>query len=351
MEEALRVAVIGCGQIGQGHHIPSLQKIKDVELVAVCDTDINLAKETARKFNISSYYTDISEMLGLEKLDIVDICTPPQTHRSLCIQAAEANCHVLLEKPMALSLKEAGEMAEVAEQNNIKIGTVHNKLFEPVMMKALTMVNMGVVGDMVGMDIQVLHSKRRSAVMLMNKEHWCHNLPAGILGETLPHPLYLAAAFMGKLEPVRVYSRKLCNYDWVIADEIKIILNSERCTGTISFACNSPQSKTIIDIHGTKKHLRVDLFNSAMTEYGSGTGTIPSRAFENLGQCYSILANSLSAALKVISGQFRQGHHTLIKRFVESIRYNTEPPVTLEEARDVTEAIEKITAQIRTISG
>jgi len=342
----LKVAVIGCGQIGQGYHIPSLLKIKDVELVGVCDTDVNLVKETARKFNISSYYTDISEMLGLEKVDIVDICTPPQTHCSLCIQAAEANCHVLLEKPMALSLREADEMAEVAEKNNIKIGTVHNKLFEPVIMKALTMVNKGAFGDLVGMDIQVLHSKKRMDVMLMNKEHWCHSLPAGIFSETLPYPLYLAAAFMGKLEPVRVYSRKLCNYDWVVADEIKIILNSERCTGTIGFACSSPQSKTIIDIHGTKKHLRIDLFNSSITEYGSGTGTIPSRALENLGQSYSILANSLSATLKVISGQFRQGHHTLIKRFVKSIQYGTEPPVTLQEVRAVTEAMEKITTQI-----
>lgn len=348
MAGALRIAVIGCGRIAQEYHIPSLLNIKDAELIVVCDTDSALAQETARKFKISHYYSDVSEMLRSQKLDMVDICTPPQTHHALCLQAAGANCHVLLEKPMALSLSEVDEMAEAAKKNNIKLGIVHNKLFEPVMMKALTKVHQGAVGDVAGINIQVLLAKSRADVMLENEEHWCHSLPAGILSETLPHPLYLAAAFMGKIEPVQAYSRKsiYADDDWVMADEINIIVNSEKGMGTISFSSSSPQSKTIVDIHGTKANLHVDLLSATMTEYGAGSGTIPSRALENLGQGYAILSDSLSAMLKVISGRFRQGHQTVIRRFIESIRYGTEPPVTLQEARDVTEAMEKITAQL-----
>jgi len=140
---------------------------------------------------------------------------------------------------------------------------------------------------------------------------------------------------------------KLCQiFPYLQPIEVDIIVNSAKCTGTISFSSGTPQSKSIIDIHGTKGNLRVDLFNSTITGYGGGTGTIPSRALENLSQSYSILVNSISAVLKVISGQFRQGHYTVIKRFVESVRYNTEPPVTLQAARDVMEAMEKITAQM-----
>ncbi len=346
VKEPLRVAIVGCGRIGQGYHIPSLLKIRDAKVVAICDENEDLVKKTARRFNISRYYTDSSEMLAREEVNMVDICTPPQTHLALSIQAMQAGCHVLVEKPMALNLREVDEMASAAKQHNVKLCPVHNKLFEPVMMKARATVNEGRIGNLVGIDIQTFLSKASADLMLMNEEHWCHSLPAGIFNETLPHPIYLAAAFLGKLEPVGTHAGKSSSYDWVVADEIRIVLVAERGMGTINFSCSSPQSKTIIDIHGTKEHLRIDLLNSVMTKYGAGSGSIPSRALENLGQSYSILTNSISTTLSVVSGRFRQGHYTLIKRFIESIQNDTEPPVTLQEARDVIEVVEKVTAQI-----
>ncbi len=346
MKQPLRVAVVGCGLIGQWHHIPSLLKIRDAEVVAICDKNEDLVKKTARKFNIGRYYTDLSEMLSREEVDMVDICTAPQTHLALSIQAIEAGCHVLVEKPMALNLREFDEMASAAKQHNVKLCQVHNILFEPVMMKARATVSKGSIGDVVGIDIQTLHSQASTKPMLMNREHWCHSLPAWIFTETLPHPIYLAAAFLGKLEPIGTYTRKSSSYDWVVADEIRIILKGRKGMGTISYSCNSAKSKTIIDIHGTKKHLRIDLLNSVITEYGVGTESRPSRALENLGQSFSILAGTVSTSLSVISGKFRNGHYTLIQRFVESIQNNTEPPVTLQEARDVIEVVEKITTQI-----
>jgi predicted dehydrogenase len=344
-KDQLKIAIAGCGHIGLGYHIPSLLKIRDVKLVAICDENEELAKRVAQKFKISRYYTDCTKMFSNEEVNMVDICTPPQTHFALCIQAIEAGCHVLVEKPIVSNLAEFDEIAKRAKTNNVRICTVHNKLFEPIMIKARTMVKRGAIGDLTGIDIQILSSKRTD-LMLMNKEHWCHSLPAGIFSETLPHPLYLAAAFMGKLAPLGAFTGKSCNHDWVAANEIRIVFKAERGLGTISFICNSPKSKTIIDIHGTKKHLRIDLFNSVITEYGVGIETIPSRALENLGQSYSILTNSISTMLSVISGRFRQGHDTVIKQFIESIQYDTEPPVTLQEARDVIEVLEKITAQI-----
>ncbi len=346
VKQPLRVAIVGCGLIGQLHHIPSLLRIRGARVVAICDENEDLVKKTARRFSISRYYTDSSEMLGKEKLDMVDICTSPQTHLALSIQAMQAGCHVLVEKPMALNLREADEMASAAKQHNVKLCQVHNKLFEPVMMKARAMVSAGGIGDLAGIDIQVLHSQGRANLMLMNREHWCHSLPAGIFTEALPHPIYLAAAFIGKLEPVGTYSGKSSSYDWVVADEIRIVLKGRKGMGTISYLCNSAKSKTIIDIHGTKKHLRIDLLNSVMTEYGVGTETRPSRALENLGQSFSMLASTVSTTLSVISGKFHNGHYTLIQRFIESIQNDTEPPVTLQEARDVIEVVEKVTAQI-----
>ena len=114
-KEPLKVAIIGCGAIGQWHHIPSLLKIRDAKVVAICDKNEDLVREAARRFNIGGYYTDFSEMLGREEVNMVELCTSPQTHRALTTQAIEAGCHVLVEKPMALNLREFDEIANAAK--------------------------------------------------------------------------------------------------------------------------------------------------------------------------------------------------------------------------------------------
>ena len=342
--KSLRVGIVGCGHAAERWHIPSLLKMKDVRIAAVCDTNENLAKRTAESFRINRYYADLSQMLKRENLDMVDICTPPQTHPTLSIQAMEAGCHILVEKPMALSIREVDEMVNASKGNHVKLCQVHNKLFEPVMMKARATVSEGGIGDLTGIDIKGL--SLTGAVLLMNREHWCHKLPGGIFTETLPHSIYLAAAFLGNLEPVAVHSRKSRSDDWVVADEIRITLKGRKGMGGISHSCNSPQNKVIIDINGTKKHLRIDLWNSVMTEYGVGGVSRPARALENLSQSLSILASTVSTTLSVISGRFHWGHYILIQRFIESIQNDTEPPVTVEEAREVIRVLEKITAQI-----
>jgi len=346
VNEPLKVAVIGCGLIGQWHHIPSLLKISNVKLVAICDENEDLARRVARTFGIGSYYTDFSKMLGAEQVNIMDICTPPQTHKDLTMRAIEAGCHVLVEKPIALNLRDIDEIEKAARVNNIRVCQIHNFLFEPVMMKACTVVSEGRIGNVTGIDIQMLGSKSRDEPMLVDKKHWCHSLPAGILTEMLPHPIYLAVAFLGKVEPVQTYTGKSRSYDWVVADEIRVVLKSEKGVGTISYSCNSAKNKVIIDIHGTRRHLRIDLWNSVMTGYGFGTETRTSRALENLLQSFSILTNTTSTTLNVITGKFHCGHYTLIRQFIQSIQNNSEPPVTFQQARDVIEVLEKITAQI-----
>lgn len=345
-KEPLRVGIVGCGEVAvvRYGHIPSLLKIEDARIAAVCDKNEDLARGMAKRFHINRYYADLSEMLEKEGLDMVDICTPPNIHATLSIQAIEAGCHVLVEKPMAFSVKEADEMMAASKRNHVKLCVVHNKLFEPVLMKARAMVNEGSIGDLVGIDIKDLSE---AVALIANKDHWCHKLPGGILGEALPHPIYLAVAFLGNLEPVAVHTRKFSSYDWVVADEIRMILEGEKGVGAITFSCNSPKKdKVIIDIFGTERNLRIDLFNSVMTSYGVGGSSRPSRGLENLSQTFQLLTSTASAVVNVISGRFHCGHRTLIQRFIESIQNDTEPPVTMEEGREVVRVLEKITAQI-----
>lgn len=339
----LRVGIVGCGGAAYWH-ISGMLKINSVELVAICDRNEALARRVAERFHVNSYYTDFSEMLDKEKMDMVDICAPPQTHLALSAKAMEAGCHVLTEKPMALSLKEADEMIEAAKANQVQLCVVHNELFLPVVMKARSMVKRGIIGDLIG--ISITDSMPRDGDLILNKEHWCHSLPGGIFGEMLPHPIYLAQAFMGRLEPVAVHSRKLSSYDWLVADELRVILEGENGLATITESVNWPEDIMTLDIFGTKMPLHVDIWGTVMTRYAVASRGRFSRGWQNLEQSFQRLVGTASTTLSVISGRFRGGHRNLIQKFVESLQNGTEPPVTMEKAREVVRLYQAITAQI-----
>ena len=319
-------------------------KIKNAEPVAVCDMNEGLAKQMATRFNIKRYYTDFGEMLGREEVDVVDICTPPQTHPTLAIPAMKAGHHVLVEKPMALNLQEADRMVEAAQTNGVKLCVVHNELFLPVVMRAMSMAEKGIIGDLVG--ISITDSIPRDNGLILNGEHWCHKLPGGIFGEMLPHPIYLATAFMGRLEPVAVHSQKLSRHDWLVADELRVLLEGKNGLATITESVNWPEDIMVLDIFGTKASLHVDIWGAVMTSYAVTVRGRFTRGLENLRQGSQRLAGTAATTLSVISGRYHSGHYTLIQRFIESVQNDTELPVPVEEAREVVRLCRAITSQI-----
>jgi len=339
----LRVGIVGCGEIAQVH-ITAILKIKRVELVAVCDVNEDLARQTAKRYNISSHYTDLSELLLKEQVDIVHITTPPQTHMALATQAMKAGCHVLVEKPMALNLNEADEMIEAARINKVRLGVVHNQLFLPAVIRAKAMIEKGTIGDLIGMSIT--DCDPRNSYEMLNREHWCHKLPGGIFGEMLPHPLYLATAFLGRLEASTVYCRKLSSYDWLAADELRVILEGENSVATIIASVNGPRTTTALDIFGTKASLHVSISNGVLIRYTGSRIDHFSRGLENIRTAYQWLADTASIALRVALRRYHTGHYHLIERFIESLQNNTELPVTAEEGREVMRLYQAITSQI-----
>ena len=343
-EKSLRVGIVGCGQIARESHIPALRKSKGVEIVAVCDTNKDLAIRVANKLKISRAYDNFTEMLRNEQPDVVNICTPPNTHSSLCIQAAEAGCHILVEKPMAPTAGDCEEMITAARNNQVSLGVVHNELFKPVVVAAISIVRRGDIGDLTGIAIQF--SRGKDDDWIVNKDHWCHKLPGGIFCDMLPHTIYLALELLGGLEPVAVETRKFGGYGWMQIDELYMILKGANGLGTVISSCNWPKETAIMDIFGTKISLHVDIYNAVLTKYGRWGSSRPSRAIENISQSLQQVVCILSTATKKVLGRYHTGDYIYIHKFIESIRNDTLPPVTGEDGREVMRVFEKIVDKI-----
>src|SRR5690242_6035949 len=98
----VRLGVIGAGAIVQVAHLPALRKLKNVDVRALCDTDLPKARALAERSGIPDVYDDMEDLLAHEELDAVLIATPNHLHEAHVIAALSANQHVLIEKPLAL---------------------------------------------------------------------------------------------------------------------------------------------------------------------------------------------------------------------------------------------------------
>lgn len=109
-----RGAVIGCGFFAQ-NHLAAWSEIDDVQLVAVCDRDVERARASAEAHGVPRFYTDAAEMLAREALDFVDIATTSDSHRAL-VELVAPHCRVVIcQKPIADSYADARAMVETAE--------------------------------------------------------------------------------------------------------------------------------------------------------------------------------------------------------------------------------------------
>lgn len=130
--QKLRVAVIGCGGIANGKHLPSLAAVKEVEMVAFCDVIPERAEKAAEKYGVegAKVYTDYRALLEAEKPDVVHVCTPNRSHCEITVAALEAGCHVMCEKPMAKTAADARKMLETAKRTGKKLTIGYQNRFK-----------------------------------------------------------------------------------------------------------------------------------------------------------------------------------------------------------------------------
>ena len=130
MKNKIKIAVIGCGGISRAAHLPRYRELKeDFEVVAVCDIIEQRAQAAAKDFDVPAYYTDYKDVLNIEGLEAVDICTPNYLHSIIAVDALNKGLHVLCEKPDAVSVAEAEKMKSAAEANGKVLMVIRNNRF------------------------------------------------------------------------------------------------------------------------------------------------------------------------------------------------------------------------------
>ena len=115
----LKVAIIGAGQIAQTTHIPAFKAMENVEIAGICDTHKDVAEQVAENFNIPFSCDSHIELLESCHPDAVSVCVPNKFHYPIVMDILDRGCHVMCEKPPAISYIQAKEMADKAKEKGL----------------------------------------------------------------------------------------------------------------------------------------------------------------------------------------------------------------------------------------
>jgi predicted dehydrogenase len=341
----LNVGVIGTGLISTLKHLPAWRRASNLAKVcAICDVDATRGREVAAKFGIPAVYTSTTDMYAKEKLDLVDICTPPRTHAPLTIEALESRAHVLLEKPMATSLAECDDIIAAAKRTKRNVSLAHSDLFYPSFMKARQMIESGAVGKFRGMRIFL---STPCDYMTSKSDHWAHKLPGGVLGETGPHVVYMTLAFIKKIKEIQVHGQKiLSEFPWSRYEDYRITLVGENATSSIALTYATKQWAAEVELWGTDGLLRVDLESQSLVRYSRGSLTPQVVGTSTVRDAIGSIWTAGLAGIRLATKQHLTTHDILVQSFAKSIKDGVAPAVTLEEGRESIRVLDLLVAEL-----
>lgn len=204
---ALRGAIVGFGNVAVHGHVPAWKADRHFSILAVCDPAEAQLAVAAELLPDARRYASVDELLANERLDFVDVATPPATHAEIVLKAAAQRVHVLCEKPLTLGVDECNRVRSAASAAHVVVFTNHNWKYAPIFRTAKRVLRRGEIGRVTHLELQTLRVQPPGTIG--SADTWRLD-PAqaggGILVDHGWHAFYLALyALEG--EPVAVSAR------------------------------------------------------------------------------------------------------------------------------------------------
>ncbi len=218
----LKFGLVGCGRIAVRHSdLLGSGEIEGCTLAAVCDIKLDRAEKIGQKYNVPAY-SDMHEMMASEDLDVVTVLTESGYHAQHVIELAQYKKHIVVEKPMALTLDDADAMIEACDKNQVRLFVVKQNRFNVPVRK----LREAMVADRFG-----------KVVMGTVRVRWCRPqryydqdpwrgtwaLDGGVLTNQASHHVDLLEWMMGEPESVFAKSTTALS-DIEVEDTIVVIL-------------------------------------------------------------------------------------------------------------------------------
>lgn len=253
MKNHLSFAVVGCGKIGARHaeHIHRM-----ANLVAVCDNDAEKAKQLTSKYSVPSFLL-IEDLLQQCYPDVVAVCTPNGLHAEHTIQALQAGCHVVCEKPMAIKTEDCRQMMEAARAAKKQLFIVKQNRFNEAVVAVKELLDTNRLGKIYSFQINGFWN--RGDDYYHNSWHGTKNIDGGTLFTQFSHFIDILYWLLGDAASVQSYITNAAHPQIETEDMgVAILTMKSGAVGTLNYTVNSHQenmegSFTLFGEKGTVK--------------------------------------------------------------------------------------------------
>jgi myo-inositol 2-dehydrogenase / D-chiro-inositol 1-dehydrogenase len=335
-----RVAILGAGFIADIHAESYQRFVPDAEVVAVYGRTPARVEAFAARHHVPRWYTDLDALIDEVACEVVDVCLPNVLHHRATLAAARAGRHVIIEKPLCLTLEEADEMIDACRAAGTKLMYAEELCFAPKYERVRQLANEGALGELYMLKQLEKHSGPHS--------DWFYDVDQAGGGVLMDMGCHAVAWFRwmlgGRPAITSVWATmRTIAHGGRTRGEDNAVMVIEFENGVIGLAEDSWAKPggmdDRIEVYGTRGYSEADLFrgNAALTYSEQGYGYALEKAGTTRGWTFTVTEEA-----------FNQGYPQELRHFIACVREDREPLVTGEDGRAVLEVLYAAYASART---
>jgi len=292
------------------NHARVYADMEEVQLLAVADSNAEIAQKVAKKYNAKAY-ADFRNLLDDETIEAVSIAVPTSMHKEVALAALQKKKHVLLEKPIALTEQEAQEIIACSIQNKVKLMIGHIERFNPAVRELKRRLHRGDLGQIYKIDVQRIGP---FPVRITD---------VGVITDLSVHDLDIISYLFGH-EPVRLYAETQQRLHPHHEDSVTALISyHNQALAVLNINYLSPTKTRQLKVFGKRGMFEVNYLTQDLYFYEN-------KAFGSDDW------NSVSQGdMTLINLPKKEPLQVEIEEFIQCILQDTEPPVTGEQGLQI----------------
>jgi len=329
----IRLGIIGCGKVSWERHMPALLHTREFEVTATADPDAGRSEWLAGKLGAPHRMTGYRALLDLPEVDAVGILTPTSSHAEITLAALDSGKHVLVEKPLALTVAECDRLAARASSSPCKVVVGFNLRWHRLVRRARAFIAAGALGRIKAIRCVYTHDRTGETA-----PDWHRKLELGggvTFNEGVHHFDLWRHLGGGGIEEVFAYSNPSSRYEDETSNVTARMSDGVLATAVLSLR-TGPNSE--VEIFGDLGRLCLSLYRFDGMEFHPHS-TYPGNLAGRVKKTLSSLA-SLPQAIPIMrrGGDFQATFSGLWEHFADCILRDQPSDCTLEDGRSGIEA-------------
>jgi predicted dehydrogenase len=327
---SIRLAIVGCGRVTETLHLPSLQQVAGVEVVALSDVSAERLNKLADRFHIKERHVSYQPVLENASVDAVAVCVPAHSHVQVALDVVSAGKHLFIEKPLALRLDDADLLIDRVKNSRLKAMVGFNLRRHRLIQQARQILQKSDFGK-----LQMIRSVLSGYHEDVPEWRKRRESGGGVLFEQAVHHFDLWRYLLGsEIEEVSAISRSA---KW---DDETATVTARLTNGMLASSAFSQVAKACneVEIYGDERWLRVDCYRFDGLEHASSMsqpGSVKSR-LKSIGTTLRALPRGILGLR--YDGDFFDSYRAEWRHFVDAIRNDTPIESTLEDGRSALQA-------------